>query len=68
LKLDKKTIKKYILYLGRWQLSTPVLVAVNLLIGLVLPTTGIGAVVSAIIANFVGGLIFFWIDKKIFHH
>lgn len=51
---------KFILYLGRWQLSGVVLAPVLYLFGVeavVLPT---------ITANLIGGLIFFWIDKWIF--
>lgn len=53
--------KKYILYLVRWQLSTPILALCMFL--LTAYTDELGA---AIIANLIGGLIFFWIDKLIF--
>jgi hypothetical protein len=56
-------MKKYILYLLRWQLSTPILaVCVYLL------SPHLGSVITTIIANLVGGLIFFWVDKYIFKH
>ena len=52
--------KKYILYLIRWQLSTPILaIVLNLL-------SNMNAWVATIIANLIGGLIFFWVDKIIF--
>lgn len=49
---------RYILYLLRWQLSTPILWVVIDQLGQGIPET--------IIANLIGGLIFFWIDKLIF--
>ena len=51
-------IKRFILYLIRWQLSTPILWLVirNLVVG----------VYSTILANLIGGSIFFWVDKFIF--
>ena len=53
-------IKKYILYLIRWQLSTPVL-------ALILYILKINVILETIIANLIGGLIFFWVDYKIFN-
>lgn len=52
--------KKYLLYLLRWQLSTPIL-AVALII-----FNPFGKWSATIIANLIGGLIFFWVDKFIF--
>ncbi|WP_214021656.1 hypothetical protein [Methanoculleus sp.] len=52
--------KRYGLYLVRWQLSTPILAGVLALLG------GLGALAATIIANLVGGLIFFWVDRFIF--
>lgn len=53
-------IKKYILYLIRWQLSTPILaLCVSSLVSY-------GTTIATIIANIVGGLIFFWVDGWIF--
>ncbi len=52
--------KRYGLYLARWQLSTPILAGVLALLG------GIGALTATIIANLIGGLIFFWVDRFIF--
>jgi len=51
-------MKKFILYLIRWQLSTPILWLVLRKLG-----AGLGATV---IANLIGGAIFFWVDKFIF--
>ena len=56
---DKFMKKKYLLYLFRWQLSTPILAIVLYL----LHTT---TLLETIIANLVGGLIFFWVDRVIF--
>lgn len=52
-------LKKYILYILRWQMSSPILAIV-----LYLLHTNI--IVETIIANLIGGMIFFFIDRKIF--
>ena len=52
--------KKYLLYLIRWQLSTPILAIVLSLL------TNMNTWIATIIANLIGGLIFFWVDKIIF--
>ena len=54
--------KRYGLYLLRWQASTPLLAGV----GIILASMGQGYLVAAIIANLIGGLIFFWVDQFIF--
>jgi hypothetical protein len=51
-------MKKFILYLIRWQLSTPLLWLVVRQMGTSLQAT--------IIANLIGGAIFYWVDKFIF--
>ena len=51
-------IKRFVLYLVRWQLSTPIL-------WLVVRNLGVG-IWSTIIANLIGGAIFFWVDRFIF--
>lgn len=52
--------RKLLLYLLRWQLSTPVLAfCVSWL-------RGVDILIATIIANFIGGLLFFWIDRLIF--
>jgi hypothetical protein len=53
-------IKKYALYLLRWQLSTPILAVCLIWLA------DIGELPATIIANLIGGLIFFWVDKWIF--
>jgi DNA-directed RNA polymerase subunit RPC12/RpoP len=55
-----KLVKRYILYLIRWQLSTPILAVVLSLL------SGMNTWAATIIANLIGGLIFFWVDKLIF--
>ena len=52
--------KKYFLYLVRWQLSTPILAIVLKLL------SNMSTLTATIIANFIGGLIFFWVDRFIF--
>jgi hypothetical protein len=52
--------KRYVLYLLRWQASTPILAGVAILLA------GMGYIVAAITANLIGGLIFFWVDQFIF--
>lgn len=51
-------MKRFTLYLLRWQLSTPIL-------WLVLRNLGAG-LWATVIANLIGGSIFFWVDKFIF--
>jgi hypothetical protein len=53
-------IKKYLFYLFRWQLSTPILAGVLVILN------GMNNITVTIIANFIGGLIFFWVDRVIF--
>lgn len=53
--------RRYLVYLFRWQISTPLLAGVNILL-----VSRYGYVVSVVIANLIGGLIFFWVDKFIF--
>ena len=51
-------MRRFILYLVRWQLSTPILW---------LAVRNLGAGLNAtIMANLIGGSIFFWVDKFIF--
>jgi len=51
-------IRRFILYLIRWQLSTPIL-------WLVVRNLG-ASLTSTIVANLIGGAIFFWVDRFIF--
>jgi len=54
--MNKKLIWQYAKYLFRWQLSTPILaVCVAYIPG---STTW-----KTVVANLIGGLIFFWCDK-----
>lgn len=52
-------IKRYLLYLLRWQLSTPIL-------AFCLMYLQFGVTWNTIAANLIGGLIFFWVDRFIF--
>lgn len=51
-------MRRFVLYLIRWQLSTPILWLVVRNLGTELWVT--------VIANLIGGAIFFWVDKFIF--
>lgn len=53
-------MKKFLLYLFRWQMSTPILFFVIYFLN-TFPT-----IAQTIIANIIGGAIFFWVDKWIF--
>lgn len=52
--------KRYGLYLLRWQASTPVLAAISIIM------VAYGQIIAAVVANLIGGLIFFWVDQFIF--
>lgn len=53
-------MKKFFLYLIRWQLSSPILAVCMVWMG------GWNVAIATIVANLIGGCIFFWIDKWIF--
>lgn len=53
-------MKRFIIYLMRWQLSGVILAPCIYLL------SDYGSIVSAIVANLIGGIIFYWIDKLIF--
>jgi hypothetical protein len=53
-------LKQYSMYLLRWQLSSPILAGVLILM------SNQNQWVATIVANFLGGLLFFWFDKYIF--
>lgn len=55
-----KEWQRFILYLIRWQLSTPIL-------ALCLSIFNFNTIINTIIANLIGGAIFFWVDKFIFN-
>jgi len=52
---------KLIIYLLRWQLSTPILSLV-----IYLTIDKYGNLASTILANLIGGLVFYKVDKLIF--
>lgn len=52
--------RTYILYLARWQLSTPILALALIWLSPLSKWTAV------VLANLVGGLIFFWVDRFIF--
>lgn len=54
-------MKKFVLYLLRWQASTPILA-----LCLFLLTARMSEFWATVIANLIGGCIFFFVDKKIF--
>ena len=53
-------MKKFFLYLIRWQLSSPILAVCLVWMG------GWNVVIATIAANLIGGCIFFWVDRWIF--
>ena len=53
-------MKNYVLYLLRWQLSTPILAICLVSLHMFTVT------VATIIANLIGGCIFFFVDREIF--
>ncbi len=58
--MNKTIIKRYLFYLARWQLSTPILA-----VCIYLFQFG-GTAAATILANLIGGLLFFWVDRYIF--
>lgn len=53
-------MKKFFLYLVRWQLSSPILAVCMVWMG------SWNVAVATIVANLIGGCIFFWVDSWIF--
>lgn len=53
-------IRNYILYLLRWQLSTPILALC------LISFASLGMTWATVLANLFGGLMFFWVDRWIF--
>lgn len=51
---------RFLLYLLRWQLSTPILALILLVMA------DFNTFTATVVANLVGGAIFFWVDKSIF--
>jgi DNA-directed RNA polymerase subunit RPC12/RpoP len=58
--MTREDMKRYGFYLFRWQLSTPILAGALYMFSF-LDTLG-----ATIVANLLGGLVFFWVDKLIF--
>lgn len=58
--MTKMEVKQYGLYLLRWQLSTPILAACLYVL------EGMNSFWATVIANLIGGLMFYWVDKVIF--
>ena len=58
--MNKNLPKQYVYYLFRWQLSTPILALCLYLL------SDLDKIQATIIANLIGGLIFFWVDRLIF--
>ena len=52
-------MKQYLLYLARWQCSSPILALCMWLLPF-------NMIVKTIIANLIGGLVFYWVDRLIF--
>jgi DNA-directed RNA polymerase subunit RPC12/RpoP len=58
--MTQSILKRYALYLFRWQLSTPILAGVLYVLSFMDMLT------ATIVANLIGGLVFFWVDRFIF--
>ena len=52
-------MKRFLIYLLRWQLSSPIL-------ALCLVFLPFNTIINTIIANLTGGIIFYFVDKRIF--
>lgn len=57
--------QQYVVYLVRWQLSTPILWGCLLVFKQRVRCDN--CLVATVVANLVGGLLFFWVDKLIFN-
>lgn len=53
-------MSRFALYLLRWQLSSPILALCMWALG------GLDIVLATVVANLIGGCIFYFVDKKIF--
>jgi hypothetical protein len=56
----KPLLLKYLTYIFRWQLSTPIL-------ALFTGGWSVDSFKNSIVANFIGSLLFFWVDRWIFN-
>ncbi len=59
--MNKTEIRKLLRYMLRWQLSTPVL-------ALCIYFIPFGSLINTVIANLIGALMFYEVDKWIFKH
>lgn len=59
--MKKKEIRKFLLYIARWEASTPVLA-----LCLFLLSARLNEFWATVIANLIGGCIFYAVDKRIF--
>ena len=59
--LWKGKTMRFMLYLLRWQLSTPIL---YLVLRIMLPYTS--ELCATIVANLIGGCVFYFVDREIF--
>ena len=53
-------VKRFLLYILRWECSSPILALCLIWL------EPVGAVWATVIANLIGGIIFFWVDRVIF--
>jgi hypothetical protein len=58
--MSRVNVKRYGFYLVRWQLSTPILA------GVLYALSGMDRISATVIANLLGGLLFYWVDMFIF--
>lgn len=56
----KNSLIKFLLYILRWECSSPILALCLVWL------EPVGAVWATVIANLIGGAIFFWVDSLIF--
>lgn len=69
MKISKQFFARYFMYLIRWQLSTLILAPVIAMFKHSASILGTPQDwIAATIANLIGGLIFFWVDRFIFYH
>lgn len=56
----KNSLMRFLLYILRWECSSPLLALCLIWL------EPVGAVWATVIANLIGGAIFFWVDRVIF--
>lgn len=57
----KNNLKQFILYIARWEASTPVLALCTFLLA-----ARLGDIWAAFVANAIGACIFYAVDRRIF--